>query len=130
MCHSSLLKWWCHLYCQRNNSQRQFQHRKFDANLENLLPKLHNKSLRYCTQNVLEYAGVSIRAGSRLHSRLLRFSGRLLFSKEDFFQTSVAVLADLTLLGERSWISFESACPRFQSLSLPAKLRMPICGLP
>ena len=27
-----LFKWWCHLYCRRNNSQRQFEHRKFDAN--------------------------------------------------------------------------------------------------
>ena len=33
MCNQSLFKWWCHLHYWRNNSQRQFEHRKFDANL-------------------------------------------------------------------------------------------------
>ena len=33
MCNQSLFKWWRHLYYWRNNSQRQFEHRKFDANL-------------------------------------------------------------------------------------------------
>ena len=33
MCDQSLFKWWRHLYYWRNNSQRQFEHRKFDANL-------------------------------------------------------------------------------------------------
>ena len=29
----SLFKWWHHLHYWQNNSQRQFEHRKFDANL-------------------------------------------------------------------------------------------------
>ena len=33
MCNQSLFKWWRHLHYWRNNSQRQFEHRKFDANL-------------------------------------------------------------------------------------------------
>ena len=33
MCNQSLFKWWCHLHYWRNNIQRQFEHRKFDANL-------------------------------------------------------------------------------------------------
>ena len=33
MCDQSLFKWWRHLYYWRNNGQRQFEHRKFDANL-------------------------------------------------------------------------------------------------
>ena len=33
MCNQSLFKWWRHLFYWRNNSQRQFEHRKFDANL-------------------------------------------------------------------------------------------------
>ena len=37
MCNQSLFKWWRHLHYWRNNSQRQFQHRKFDTNLENFL---------------------------------------------------------------------------------------------
>ena len=33
MCNQSLFRWWCNLHYWRNNSQRQFVHRKFDANL-------------------------------------------------------------------------------------------------
>ena len=33
MCNQSLLKWWRHLHYWQNNSQRQFEHRKFYANL-------------------------------------------------------------------------------------------------
>ena len=33
MCDQSLFRWWRHLHYWRNNSQRQFEHRKFDANL-------------------------------------------------------------------------------------------------
>ena len=33
MGNQSLFKWWCHLQYWQNNSQRQFEHRKFDANL-------------------------------------------------------------------------------------------------
>ena len=33
MCNQSLFKWWRHLHYWRNNLQRQFEHRKFDANL-------------------------------------------------------------------------------------------------
>ena len=45
MCNKSLFKWWRHLHYWRNNSQRQFQHRKFDANFENLL--LQNYSTKF-----------------------------------------------------------------------------------
>ena len=31
MCNQNLFKWWCHLHYLRNNSERQFEHRKFDA---------------------------------------------------------------------------------------------------
>ena len=44
MCNQSLFKWWRHLHYWRNNSQRQFEHRKFDANL-----------LRYYIQILLGY---------------------------------------------------------------------------
>ena len=45
MCNRSLFKWWCHLHYWRNNSQRQFKHRKFDANLWNpSSPKLLENS--------------------------------------------------------------------------------------
>ena len=33
MCNQSLFKWWRHLHYWQNNSQRQFEHRKLDANL-------------------------------------------------------------------------------------------------
>ena len=33
MGNQSLFKWWRHLHYWQNNSQRQFEHRKFDANL-------------------------------------------------------------------------------------------------
>ena len=33
MCNQSLFKWWGHLHYWRNNRQRQFEHRKFDAKL-------------------------------------------------------------------------------------------------
>ena len=46
MCNQSLFKWWRHLHYWRNNSQRQFEHRKFDANLwKSSSPKLLNKIL-------------------------------------------------------------------------------------
>ena len=52
MCNQSLFKWWRHLHYWRNNSQRQFEHRKFDANLyKSSTPKLFNKTLRYYIQN-------------------------------------------------------------------------------
>ena len=48
MCNQSLFKWWCHLHYWQNNSQRQFEHRKFDANVwKSSPPKLLNKILRY-----------------------------------------------------------------------------------
>ena len=31
MCYQSFFKWWRHLHYWGNNSQRQFEHRKFDA---------------------------------------------------------------------------------------------------
>ena len=56
MCYQSLFKWWLHLYYWRNNSQRQFEHRKFDANLlKSSSPKLLNKIYRYYIQIVLGY---------------------------------------------------------------------------
>ena len=56
MCYSSLFKWWHQLHYQRINSQRPFEHRKFDANLcKSSSPKLLDKILRYCTQIVLGY---------------------------------------------------------------------------
>ena len=46
MCYQSLFKWWHHLHYWRNNSQRQFENRKFDANLwKSSSPKLLNKIL-------------------------------------------------------------------------------------
>ena len=46
MCNQSLFKWWRHLHYWRNNSQRQFEHRKFDANLgKSSSPKLLDKIL-------------------------------------------------------------------------------------
>ena len=33
LCYSSLFKWWHHLIYWRINSQKQFEHRKFNANL-------------------------------------------------------------------------------------------------
>ena len=45
MCYQSVFKWWRHLHYCRNNSQRQFEHRKFDANFENLL--LQNFSTKF-----------------------------------------------------------------------------------
>ena len=52
MCYQSLFKWWRHLHYWRNNSQRQFKHRKFEANLgKSSSPKLLNKILRYYIQN-------------------------------------------------------------------------------
>ena len=48
MCNQSLFKWWCHLHYWRNNSQRQFEHRKFDANVwKSSSPKLLDKILRH-----------------------------------------------------------------------------------
>ena len=56
MCNQSLFKWWRHLHYLRNNSERQFEHRKFDANLlKSSSPKLLNKILRYYIQIVLGY---------------------------------------------------------------------------
>ena len=56
MCNQSLFKWWCHLHYWRNNGQRQFEHRKFDANVwKSSSPKLLNKILRYYIQIVLGY---------------------------------------------------------------------------
>ena len=53
---SKLFKWWCYLHYWRNNSQRQFEHRKFDANLlKSSSPKLLDKILRYFIQIVLRY---------------------------------------------------------------------------
>ena len=52
MCNQSLFKWCCHLHYWRNNSQRQFEHRKFDANVwKSSSPKLLNKILRYLHTN-------------------------------------------------------------------------------
>ena len=33
MCYQNLFKWWHHLHYLQNKCQRQFEHRKFDANL-------------------------------------------------------------------------------------------------
>ena len=56
MCNQNLFKWWRHLHYWRNNSQRQFEHRKFDANVwKSSSPKLLNKILRYYIQIVLGY---------------------------------------------------------------------------
>ena len=56
ICNQTLFKWWCHLHYWRNNSQRQFEHRKFDANLrKSSSQKLLNRILRYCTQIDLDY---------------------------------------------------------------------------
>ena len=55
MCNQSLFKWWRHLHYWRNNSQRQFENRKFDANLSKSSPKLLNKILRHYIQMVLGY---------------------------------------------------------------------------
>ena len=41
MCNQSLFKWWCHLHYLQINSERQFEQRKFDANLrKSSSPKL------------------------------------------------------------------------------------------
>ena len=54
MCDQNLFKWWRHLHYWRNNSQRQFEHRKFDADLQkSSSPKLLHKILRYYIQIVL-----------------------------------------------------------------------------
>ena len=51
MCNQILFKWWRYLHYLRNNSEKQFEHRKFDANLlKSSSPKLLNKSLRYYIQ--------------------------------------------------------------------------------
>ena len=56
MCNQSLFKWWRHLHYWRNNRQRLFEHRKFDANLwKSSSPKLLKKILRYCTKIDLGY---------------------------------------------------------------------------
>ena len=56
MCNQSLFKWWGHLHFLRNNSEKQFEHRKFDANLlKSSSAKLLNKILRYYIQIVLGY---------------------------------------------------------------------------
>ena len=53
MCYQSLFKWWRYLHYQRNYSQRQFEHRNFDANLlKSSSPKLLDKFLRYYIQIV------------------------------------------------------------------------------
>ena len=60
MCNQSLLKWWCHLHYWRNNSQRQFEHRKFDANVWKSSPKLLHKILRYYIQRVLSVCVIKV----------------------------------------------------------------------
>ena len=45
MCNQSLFKWWRHLHYWQNNRQRQFEHRKFDANLCLLLQNCLTKFL-------------------------------------------------------------------------------------
>ena len=56
MCNQSLFKWWRHLHYLRNNSERQFEHRKFDANLlRSSSPKLLNRILRYYMKIDLGY---------------------------------------------------------------------------
>ena len=75
---------------------------KENLNIENLMQTFKNLLLQnystkfldisYYTQIVLGYAcRVVSKIRHWLHSCLLRFSGRLLFSKEDFFQMSVDV---------------------------------------
>ena len=53
MCYQSLFKWWRHLHFLQNNSERQFEHRKFDAKSSS--PKLLNEILRYYIQIVLVF---------------------------------------------------------------------------
>ena len=43
ICYQSLFKWWRHLHYWRNNSQRQFEHRKFDAKFDKWKLILSNK---------------------------------------------------------------------------------------
>ena len=66
MCNQSLFKWWCHLHYWRNNSQRQFEHRKFDAklnakiiakdnlNIENLMRTFENVILQNYSTKFLD----------------------------------------------------------------------------
>ena len=86
----------------------------------------------FCLPNLvacISYSsGVSIRAGSRLHSRLLRFLAVYFFSKEDFFAN---VFVDRFNVTWRTLMDqFQICLPPYQVISLPAKLRMRICGLP
>ena len=56
MCNQSLFKWWRHLHNWQNNSQRQFEHSKFNANIcKSSSPKLLDKILRYLIKIVLGY---------------------------------------------------------------------------
>ena len=56
MCYKSLLKWWRHLHYQQNNSKRQLELTKFNANFcKPSSPKLLNRILRYFTLVVLGY---------------------------------------------------------------------------
>ena len=56
MCYQILFKWWRHLHYWQNNSQRQFEHRKFDVNVgKSSSPKLLNRILRYYIQTGLGY---------------------------------------------------------------------------
>ena len=59
-CNSSLFKWWHHLYNRRINNQRQFEHRKFNANLWKSCPKLLQRIPRYYTQIVLVYLLIKV----------------------------------------------------------------------